>query len=810
VDDKKKTKAQLIEEMQQLRSECEAAREVSSGQTPMSSQMFYDIMQRVNDAILSINTDGIVKFFNKKAEDMFGYTAAEIVGGPPDRLIIEEMRAYGREMVKKHSRNAATGLIALSREIVVVCKDGSILPVEISYYGHYLDGKYCMTGVLRDISERKRAQKALEEARDFLDNIIESSLDPIVITDGEGHITRSNSAFLKLLGVEKQDQIIGQHIMTFSPDKEGKYETTTGECVEIDSVFLKTVKSLMSRVRQADTLPTICGYYRRCDNRLVPTEYTINLLFDQNKDPIGAMAIIRDVTERKHAEKKLKDSKDFLINLFEITLDGLLVSDAQGYITMANERAAAMLRYSKNELIGKHPALFTPMQEKESARQLIEKLITCGTLIGEERTWIRGDGSLVTIEINVSLMKDTDGNITGSFSSIRDISERRKADMAIRASEERYRRIFENAFVAIQEEDISPLMSAIHELKSAGVNMRTHLNEHPEFIDEAIGMATIMDVNAASLKMYGAKDKEELLHSMDKILREESLPALREALIALAEGKSFFQTETIHYTLQGEQKHVLLQGNFLIKQRDLNRVLISIIDITQIKAAEKKLLDYQQQLRSLTNELISKEENERRNLGMYLHDRIGQSLSVLKMQLEMLASELAGSDDRDKCKSILKTIDQTIHDTRVLSYELSPVILHELGLEVALSWLAEQTERQYKIAVAFKSDKKAMRLDDGLKIILYRSVHELLNNVVKHAWAQHVAVSIKRSNGQVQITVEDDGVGFDPTELEGIAATERGFGLFSIRERLHYLGGSILIESALYKGTRITLLVPLK
>jgi len=242
----------------------------------------------------------------------------------------------------------------------------------------------------------------------------------------------------------------------------------------------------------------------------------------------------------------------------------------------------------------------------------------------------------------------------------------------------------------------------------------------------------------------------------------------------------------------------------------LNRLLMNIVDITQVKAAEKKLIDYQQQLRSLTNELSEKEENERRNLGMYLHDRIGQSLSVLKMQLEMLASELAGSDDRDKCKSILKTIDQTIRDTRVLSYELSPVILHELGLEVALSWLAEQTERQHNIAIAFKSDKKAMRLDEGLKIILYRSVHELLNNVVKHAWAQHVAVSIKRRNGQVQITVEDDGVGFDPFQIEGIAAVERGFGLFSIKERLHFLGGSIIIKSALYKGTRITLLAPLK
>ena len=108
------------------------------------------------------------------------------------------------------------------------------------------------------------------------------------------------------------------------------------------------------------------------------------------------------------------------------------------------------------------------------------------------------------------------------------------------------------------------------------------------------------------------------------------------------------------------------------------------------------------------------------------------------------------------------------------------------------------------------SDNKAKPLDNDLKVILYRAASELLNNAVKHAWAQRVAVSIKLRNGQVQITVEDDGVGFDPAQLEGIAATERGFGLFSIKERLHYLGGTIQIKSALYKGTRITLLAPFK
>jgi PAS domain S-box-containing protein len=544
---------------------------------------------------------------------------------------------------------------------------------------------------------------------------------------------------------------------------------------------------------------------------VVPVEDTINPLFDDKGKMIGAVGVIRDVTERKKAEKEITESRDFLKQLFDISLEGMLVSYAQGFITMANDRAAAILRYSKNELIGKHPALFTTMPEKESARQLIGKLNAHGTLIGEERTWIRGDGSHITVELNVSLMKDAKGNLTGAFSSIRDISERRRADMALRISEERYRRIFENSFVSLQEVDISWLMSDLNERKSSGAwSARKYIETHPEYLWEAIGRSTIVDVNDATLKIYGAKDKEELIGSIDKCFTEESLSVFREALIAFSEGKSFFQAETVNNTFQGVQINILVQINFLIKQRDLNRVLVSIIDITQVKSAEKKLVEYQNQLRALTNELSAKEENERRNLGMYLHDRIGQSLSALKMQLEMMVSELTAVDAVDKCRRILKQIEETIHDTRVLSYELSPVILHELGLEVALGWLAEQTQKQHNMAVSFKSDKKARQLDDSLKIIVYRAVSELLNNVVKHAKADNTMVSMKGKNGQLQITVEDNGIGFDPAEVEGIAATERGFGLFSIRERLNYLGGSIRIKSAPHKGTRITLLAPLK
>jgi PAS domain S-box-containing protein len=525
------------------------------------------------------------------------------------------------------------------------------------------------------------------------------------------------------------------------------------------------------------------------------------------------VGVIRDATDRKKAERELSDSRDFLARLFDTSLEGLIVSNGQGYITMVNDSAAAMLDYAKEDLIGKHcgDLGLTPEQDQEQARIIIEKFLKHGNIMKVECTWIKREGRLIDVEMNMTSIKDSDGNMIGAVASFRDISLRKKADMALRASEERYHRIFDNSLVALQEVDISWLMSDLNERKSTGAwNARKFIEEHPEYLRQAISRSTIVDTNDATLKLYGAKDKEELAGSLDKLSTEESLPVFREALIAFAEGKSFFQAESTNNTLQGTQKNILLQINFLIKQRDLNRVLVSIIDITQTKSAEKKLLEYQQQLRALTNQLSIKEEDEKRKTGMYLHDRIGQSLSILKMKMEMMGAELAGGYAGEKSGEILELLEKTIHDTRVLSYELSPVILHELGLEVALEWLTEQTQKQHNIAVSFKSDKKAKQLDESLKIIVYRAVSELLNNVVKHARADNAVVSMKGKNGQLQITVEDNGVGFDPSEIDGIAAAERGFGLFSIKERLHYLGGNILIKSARNQGTRITLFAPLK
>ena len=162
-------------------------------------------------------------------------------------------------------------------------------------------------------------------------------------------------------------------------------------------------------------------------------------------------------------------------------------------------------------------------------------------------------------------------------------------------------------------------------------------------------------------------------------------------------------------------------------------------------------------------------------------------------------------------EDVCNSIGQTIQDTRTLTFDLSSPVLYELGFEMAVSeWLTDQIQKKHGITVEFEDDGEPKPLDDDVRILLFRDVRELLINVVKHAQAHKVKVSIKKLGEQICITVEDDGVGFDPAEVLSMAAKRGEFGLFSIRERLERLGGHLEIESKPGSGCRIKMMAPLK
>lgn len=235
-----------------------------------------------------------------------------------------------------------------------------------------------------------------------------------------------------------------------------------------------------------------------------------------------------------------------------------------------------------------------------------------------------------------------------------------------------------------------------------------------------------------------------------------------------------------------------------------------ILEVEQRKNYEQELLSVQQRLRKLTSRLIQTEERERRRLATEIHDRIGQTLAVSKMQLGAIQTELDSQDLKKKVEYIRELISQTIRDVRTLTFELSPPILYELGLRAALEWLAEGMRIQSSLEVEVAVDGSDLELNVDRRVLLFRICRELLLNVMKHASAKRVRVYIQSDGDLITIEISDDGVGFDQTELQGaVDPFERGFGLFSIREQLQHYGGTFLVDSAPNRGSVMTIVLPL-
>ncbi len=245
-------------------------------------------------------------------------------------------------------------------------------------------------------------------------------------------------------------------------------------------------------------------------------------------------------------------------------------------------------------------------------------------------------------------------------------------------------------------------------------------------------------------------------------------------------------------------------------------IIITGVSVVMFSASKRrqqtkeKLSIYQERLRSLASELVLTEERERRRLATDLHDSIAQNLAISKTKLDALRSRVSSEEFAAGIDEIREILRPAIRDARSLIFQLSPPILYIMGLEAAVESLAEQTQEQHGLVTTFEDDKQPKPLNEDILVLLFRAVRELLINIIKHARASKARISMKRDNSWVRIDIEDDGIGFGPADNDFQGAERVGFGLFSLRERLDHLGGSMEIHSQPDQGTRVSLVAPLQ
>ncbi|MBK7455779.1 MAG: PAS domain S-box protein [Anaerolineales bacterium] len=306
-------------------------------------------------------------------------------------------------------------------------------------------------------------------------------------------------------------------------------------------------------------------------------------------------------SERKKIASELKAERDYATQILNIMGQGLTVTDADGRFEFVNPAYARLSGYEPSELLGKSP-LDISLPEDHAILTEHRKQLQSGRLSTFESRLVRADGSIAQILISgVPLKSEIDGSFNGSIMVITDLTEHKLAEKELRESETRFRSLFDDSPISLWEEDFSVVKRRLDDLRAEGVaDFNAYLGEHPEIVAECVGLVQVLDVNKATLSLYGADSKEALVKSLASSLPEAGNEFFRYELVQIASGALRFEIEMIARTL--DDRLITVNLNWAVisgYESDLSKVIVSIINITEQKRAEAELLQTNRRLEGL-------------------------------------------------------------------------------------------------------------------------------------------------------------------------------------------------------------------
>jgi PAS domain S-box-containing protein len=602
-------------------------------------------------------------------------------------------------------------------------------------------------GIFWDITERKQAEEALRESETRFRTLADESFDSIVIHDGQ-RILEVNKAFGKIWGCESQ-KAVGAKLDDF-----------------VTPASLEVIKD---RIRSGYDKP-----YEAIAVRKDGTQFNVEITGKPvtYKGRTMRIATMRDITERKRAEEILERERDNLSGIFEVMNDGVYIVDQQYDIQYVNR--ALQEEYGPWKGI----KCYTYFHDRtEICPWCPNQKVFAGETVRWE--WY-SEKNGKTYDLIDTPLKGPDGSIL-KLEIFRDITERKQAEEQL-------------------QEERNLLRTLIDHIPD-GVYVK---DKDSRFVICNKAVAGYWEAEGKG-NLIGKTDFDLFEHTKAQVFFDEEQKLMRTGkLLTNLDRQITDKAGNIHYGLTTKAPLKDSRGD-VTGLVGINR------DITERKKTEQKLLEYQKRLKRLASQLALAEERERRRIAGELHDQVNQSLALAKIKLDALRASITYQPLVEALKETCDSLEKAIQDTRSLTFDLSNPILYELGFEEAVAeWLREQVQEKRGIATEFMDDGLNKPLDDDVRILLFRNVRELLINCIKHANAGKVRVGIRRTDESIEVTVEDNGVGFDTAEVRSLSSKRAEFGLFSIRESLEELGGRFEIESKPGAGCKATMIVSLK
>ncbi|MCX5806165.1 MAG: PAS domain S-box protein [Proteobacteria bacterium] len=524
-------------------------------------------------------------------------------------------------------------------------------------------------------------------------------------------------------------------------------------------------------------------------------------------------------SSQKHAKEELQKQSDKLrdqAELLEIAEDAIIVGDLDGMITFWNNGAVERYGWTKEEAIGKNIHTLLRTEFSKPFEEIKADVFVNGRWDGE-LIHTRRDSVRIAVGSRWALKRNNKGDPIAIMEINNDITKHKQVEEALqKAKDELEQRVKERTAELLDTNERLTLelnrRKRIEEMLRKGAERYRNLFENsPIGIYRTNPDGRILMANPTLIRMLGYNSFNEMASSQLK--KGDYEPTyLKKRLKKRLEKEERVRGFEVKWSRRGNSVVFMRENAKAIRGAD-GAVLYyegTVEDISEQKKAEEKIHSYQKQLRSLASDLSLTEEKERRRIANMLHDHIGQVLAVSKIKLGALLKYETANTLIEKLNEVREHIEQAIRYTRSLTFELSPPILYDLGLEAALEWLTEQIHEQHKIDYEFENDNQFKPVNDEIRIFLFTAVRELLANVAKHAHARTVKVTVRKIESNISIHVADNGVGFNAAKMNFYFDENKGFGLFSIRERLHHLEGQMEIRSQKNRGTRVILYAPLK